>query len=76
MRDYHANRVSGHRYFLTVRLADPHSRLLTEQICADWEALRQARVRWPFHVDAWVVLHSHVHSIWTLPLGDYHHARR
>lgn len=57
-----------------MRLADPHSRLLTEHISALGEAIRQAWVRRPFHIDAWVVLRSHAHSIWTLPPGDHDHA--
>lgn len=76
MPDYRHNRVPGRSYFFTVRLADPHSRLLTEHISALGEAIRQARARRPFHIDAWVVLHSHVHSIWTLPPGDHDHASR
>lgn len=76
MSDYRHNRVPGRSYFFTVRRADPHSRLLTEQISAFGEAIRQARARRPFHVDAWVVLHNHAHTIWTLPPGDEDHAGR
>lgn len=70
MINYRHNRVPGHTYFFTVRLADPKSSLLTEHINAFGEAIRQARGKKPFHVDAWVVLHSHAHAIWTLPPGD------
>src|SRR5205807_966655 len=34
------------------------------------DAVRQARVRAPFHADAWVVLPDHMHCLWTLPDGD------
>ena len=70
MSTYRPNRVPGHTWFFTVRLADPASTLLTEHISAFGEAIRQARGNKPFHVDAWVVLHNHAHAIWTLPPGD------
>ena len=76
MTDYRHNRVPGQSYFFTVRLIDPASTLLTEHINAFGEAIRQARGKKPFHVDAWVVLHDHAHAIWTLPPGDYDCASR
>ncbi|WP_241911583.1 REP-associated tyrosine transposase [Telmatospirillum siberiense] len=33
-------------------------------------AVRQVRASAPFHIDAWVVPPDHMHSIWTLPVGD------
>jgi putative transposase len=76
MGTYQTNRVPGRSYFFTVRLADPHSTLLTEHISAFGEALRQVRTKHPFHIDAWVVLHDHAHTIWTLPPGDHDCAAR
>jgi len=70
MRHYRHNRVPGHTWFVTVRLVDPASTLLTEHISAFGEAMRHARGRKSFHIDAWVVLHDHAHAIWTLPPGD------
>lgn len=70
MNDYARNRVPGTCYYFTVRLLDQRSTLLTEQIAAFGEAIRQARARLPFHVDAWVALPDHAHAIWTLPHGD------
>jgi putative transposase len=71
MNDYRDNRVPGGTFFFTVRLLDRGSTLLTDHISAFGEAVRQARSRRPFHVDAWVVLPDHAHSIWTLPPGDH-----
>lgn len=76
MSDYRHNRVPGHTYFFTVRLLDCHSTLLTDHISAFGEAIRQARVKKPFHVDAWVALPDHAHAIWTLPPGDFDCASR
>jgi putative transposase len=71
MPDYRDNRVPGGTFFFTVRLLDRGSTLLTDHISAFGEAIRQARIRKPFHVDAWVVLPDHAHAIWTLPPGDH-----
>jgi putative transposase len=76
MTDYRNNRVPGGTFFFTVRLLDRGSTLLTDHISAFGEAMRQARARKPFHVDAWVVLPDHAHAIWTLPPGDHDCASR
>jgi putative transposase len=76
MTHYRDNRVPGMTYFFTVRLLDRNSTLLTDHFSAFGEAMRQARVRKPFHVDAWVVLPDHAHAIWTLPPGDHDCATR
>jgi putative transposase len=76
MTHYRDNRVPGMTYFFTVRLLDRSSTLLTDHISAFGEAMRQARVRKPFHVDAWVVMPDHAHTIWTLPPGDHDCATR
>jgi len=71
MIDYRSNRVPGGTFFFTVRLLERGSTLLTDHISAFGEAMRLARVRKPFHVDAWVVLPDHAHAMWTLPPGDH-----
>jgi putative transposase len=76
MNDYRNNRVPGGTFFFTVRLLDRGSALLTEHFSAFGEAMRQARSKRPFHVDAWVVLPDHAHAIWTLPPGDHDCASR
>ena len=76
MNDYRHNRVPGGTFFFTVRLLDRGSTLLTDHFSAFGEAMRQARSKRPFHVDAWVVLPDHAHAIWTLPPGDHDCASR
>jgi putative transposase len=71
MTDYRDNRVPGGTFFFTVRLLDRGSTLLTDHISAFGDAIRQARIRKPFHVDGWVVLPDHAHAMWTLPPGDH-----
>ena len=76
MTDYRRNRVPGGTFFFTVRLRDRDGTLLTDHFSAFGEAMRQARAKRPFHVDAWVVLPDHAHAIWTLPPGDHDCASR
>lgn len=76
MTDYRRNRVPGATYFFTVNLADRQSRLLTEQIAPLRAAVRAARARAPFQIDAWVVLPDHLHCLWTLPDGDADYSGR
>ncbi len=70
MTDYRRNRVPGGTYFFTVNLLDRNSDLLTRHIQSLRDAVRLARVRAAFHIDAWVVLPEHMHCVWTLPDGD------
>jgi putative transposase len=70
MPDYRRNRVPGGSYFFTVNLLDRRSDLLVTEIDTLRRAVRAARIRHPFHIDAWVVLPDHMHCLWTLPPGD------
>jgi len=69
MPDYRRNRVLG-TYFFTVTLLDRRSDLLIARIGALREAVRHARAKRPFHIDAWVILPEHRHCLWTLLDGD------
>ena len=40
------------------------------------DAVRQTRKEKRFHIDLWVFLPEHIHSVWTLPLDDDNYARR
>lgn len=76
MPNYRRRRVPGGTYFFTVNLLDRRSGLLVAHIDALRESVRRARLRKPFHVDAWVVLPDHMHCLWTLPEGDADFPRR
>ena len=71
MPSYRRNRVEGGCYFFTVNLRDRRSDLLVAEIDALRSAVRTARARHPFHIDAWVVLPDHMHGLWTLPPDDF-----
>lgn len=38
--------------------------------------LQDCRQRWPFRIDALVLLNDHLHAIWTLPPGDTDYSKR
>ena len=73
MSNYTRLRVPGGTYFFTARLQDQQSDLLVRHIDVLRDATRLARHRWPFRIDAAVVLPNKLHMIWTLPddCADY-----
>jgi len=70
MPNYRRAFVSGGCWFFTVNLFDRQSRLLVDHIDALPEAVRGTPRRFPFRIDAMVVLPDHMHAVWTLPDGD------
>lgn len=63
-------------YFFTVSQCDKESDLLIDHIDLLWEAISDVRCRYPFYLDAIVVLPEHLHAIMTLPAGDNDHMSR
>jgi putative transposase len=76
MTNYRRNFIAGGSFFFTVNLAERRLQLLTEHIDELRAALRQTRQRFPFKIDAMVVLPDHLHAVWTLPEGDANFATR
>jgi putative transposase len=70
MPNYRRALVPGGCWFFTVNLADRRAHLLTDHVDALREATRETRQRYPFRIDAFVVLPDHLHAVWTLPAGD------
>ncbi len=70
MPNYRRMFVAGGCYFFTVNLLDRDSCLLVEHIDSLRDAVRDTRRRFPFEIDAMVILPDHIHAIWTLPEGD------
>lgn len=56
--------------FFTVRLHDPTSRLLVDQVDVLRQAIRVCRKTLPFEISAAVILPARLHMIWTLPMGE------
>ncbi len=40
------------------------------------QTIREARARWPFVIEAWVLLPDHMHFIWSLPDTDNDYSKR
>lgn len=76
MSNYRRLRVPGGTYFFTLRLQDQRSDLLVSQIDLLRDATRLTRQRWPFAIDAAVVLPNKLHMIWTLPPDDADFSKR
>ena len=76
MSNYRRRRVPGGTYFFTVRLQDETSDLLVRQIDLLRHATRLCLKRWPFQIDAAVILPAKAHMIWTLPEGDADFSKR
>ena len=77
MSNYRRYRVPGGSYFFTVNLLERHPNdLLIRHIDLLRTVVSDARKRWPFHIDAWVVLPEHIHCVWTLPVGDDDNSNR
>jgi putative transposase len=71
MAQYRRSWVPGGTFFFTVNLLDRRSDLL--EIEALRVAVREARARAPFRIDAWVVLPDHMHCLWpTQGIGRIH----
>ena len=70
MDRYRRNFIPGGSYFFTVSLHDRQARCLTEHIDLLRAAFRDTQRRYPFSIDAIVILPEHLHAIWTLPNGD------
>ncbi|MCH8239597.1 MAG: transposase [Proteobacteria bacterium] len=70
MPDYIRPKIKGGRWFFTVNLMDRHSSLLTDNIAVLREATTKTKRRYPFRINAMVVLPDHLHAVWTLPEDD------
>lgn len=76
MSNYRRLRVPGGTYFFTVRLQDQRSDLLVSEFDLLRDATRVCQKRWPFSIDAAVVLPNKLHMIWTLPDADADFSKR
>jgi putative transposase len=76
MAQYRRLDVPRGTYFFTLRLQDHRSDLLVSQIDLLRDAMRLCRKRWPFEIEAAVILPNKLHMIWTLPEGDADFSKR
>ncbi len=71
MSNYLRTNTPGACYFFTV-VTFRRRNILTDDECRFWlrDAVVNTRKRYPFMIDAWVLLPDHIHCIWTLPEND------
>jgi putative transposase len=69
--------VAGGTYFFTV-VTDQRAPFLCDETARRilGTVLSDCRKRWPFELDAIVLLPDHLHSIWTLPAGETKYSMR
>jgi putative transposase len=68
--------LPGSTVFFTLSLQKRGSDILVRQLPALREAVSSVRRKFPFRIDAFVVLPDHLHAILTFPPGDTDHAKR
>ena len=71
MSNYRRANTPGACYFFTV-VTFRRRPILTDDDCRIWlhNAIINTQKRYPFTIDAWVLLPDHLHCIWTLPEDD------
>ncbi len=62
--------------YRAVNLLERKKTLLVDHIDELHNAVRNTKIKRPFHIDAWVVLPDHMHCIWTLPENDADYSSR
>lgn len=77
MADYRRCYVPGGSFFFTV-VTERRAAILGNDLARDClrAAFRDGQQRWPFRVDALVMLPDHLHAIWTLPPDDADYSKR
>jgi putative transposase len=71
MPNYRRAFVKGGTWFFTVNLLQRHNHdLLIREIDLLRTTVKKVQTRYPFTIDAWVVLPEHMHCVWTLPADD------
>jgi putative transposase len=77
MPEYRRIRTKGATYFFTVVTHERQPILcLPESLKAMQTVFADVARRFPFGMDAWVVLPDHIHVIWTLPEADSNYSTR
>ncbi len=71
MSNYRRALVPGGTYFFTV-VTENRAPILCDPVArtALRASIRSCRDRWPFQIDAMVLLPDHLHTIWSMPSGD------
>ncbi len=77
MTHYRRASLAGVTYFFTVVTYQRRDFLCNENVLSALRtAIEKTREKYPFTIDAWVILPDHMHAIWTLPHNDSDFANR
>jgi putative transposase len=77
MPNYRRAFVPGGSFFFTLNTHDRHRLFHSAPVRRILgSVVRRCRLRWPFTIDALVLLPEHCHAIWSLPPGDDAYSRR
>jgi putative transposase len=77
MPNYIRDRTTGGTWFFTVVTYKRRGFLCDEPVrIALRNAINKIRVKYPFEINAWVLMPDHFHCIWTLPPGDSNYSLR
>jgi len=77
MSHYRRANITGSTYFFTVVSYRRQQILCDESIRhALRKAIKDTQHKYPFTIDAWVLMPDHLHCLWTLPEGDADFAKR
>jgi len=67
----------GNCFFFTLVSANRNPVLCEPEVRTTLRYMvKEAQHRWPFEINAWVLMPDHLHTIWTLPLEDRNYSRR
>lgn len=77
MAEYRRYYVAGGSYFFTV-VSKHRANFLCDELAREilGQKMRTCQARWPFRVDAIVLLPDHLHAMWSLPEGDDRYSQR
>lgn len=77
MPNYRRAYVPGGTFFFTVVTCRRHP-LFADEMARQLlgNVLRECQKEWPFEINAIVLLHDHLHAIWTMPRGDTRYSAR
>ena len=77
MSHYRRTNTDGGTYFFTVVSHQRRPILCDEPIRnALRKAIKETQSKYPFTIDAWVLMPDHLHCLWTLPEGDSDYSKR
>ncbi len=78
MSNYRRLKIAGGTYFFTQTTYHQHHTWLCSEVArtALRNAINHVRERYPFTIDALVLLPNHIHCLWTLPPNDDDYATR